>query len=156
MKVMGILSRRVIEGGEYPRYDLWELDTNGTMPLVKPSEEASVEGWDSFDNLVFVFSRKGFQRANLALQRAADEMKEGAIVFVDEYGRLESQHKGIYSGAVKVAEGLKRGGIAVFLCRDDKVSEVINLVTGRAERIFNLEAGDSEALLRIIRGCSKL
>ncbi len=83
-------------------------------------------------------------------------MRDGVVVFVDEYGRLESQHKGIHPGAVMVADALKRGGVAVYLCRDDKVNEVIDLVKGRAARVFNLEAGDADALLRIIRGCSKL
>jgi nucleoside-triphosphatase THEP1 len=156
LKVMGILSLRVIEGGEYPSYDLWELDTNETMPLVKPADEASGEEWDSLGNPVFVFSRKGLYSANLALYRAAEEMKDGVVVFVDEYGRLESQHKGIYPGVVMVADSLKRGGVAVFLCREDKVDEVAELVKSKAARVFNLEAGDADALLRIIRGCSKL
>ncbi len=156
LKVMGILSLRVIEGGEFPSYDLLEMDTNETTPLVKPVEEASGEGWDSFGNPHFVFSRKGLYSANLALHRAAEEMKDGVVVFVDEYGRLESQHKGIYPGAVMVADGLKRGGVAIFLCREDKVDEVAELVKGKASRVFNIEAGDSDALLRIIRGCSNL
>ncbi len=37
LKVMGILSIRVLDGGEYPSYDLLELDTGETMPLVKPA-----------------------------------------------------------------------------------------------------------------------
>ena len=98
----------------------------------------------------------GFYSANLALQRAAEEMKDGVVVFVDEYGRLESQKKGIHPGAVMVAEGLKRGGVAVFLCREDKVDEIAELVKDKANRVFNLEAGDADALLNIIRGCSKL
>ena len=156
LKVMGILSLRVIKGREYPSYDLWELDTNEKIPLVKPIDETSGEGWDSFGNPVFIFSRKGFYSANLALQRAAEEMKDGVVVFVDEYGRLESQKKGIHPGAVMVAEGLKRGGVAVFLCREDKVDEIAELVKDKANRVFNLEAGDADALLNIIRGCSKL
>ncbi len=156
VKVMGILSLRVIEDGKYPSYDLWELDTNEKMPLVKPAAEASGEGWDSFRNPVFVFSKKGLYSANLALQRAAEKMKDGVVVFVDEYGRIESQHKGIHPGAVMVAEGLKRGGVAIFLCREDKVEEVAALVKGKASRVFNLEAGDADALLNIIRDCSKL
>jgi hypothetical protein len=55
-----------------------------------------------------------------------------------------------------VAEGLKRGGVAVFLCREDKVDEIAELVKDKANRVFNLEAGDADALLNIIRGCSKL
>ncbi len=156
LKVMGVLSLRVLDGGEYPSYDLLELDTGETMPLVKPQDEASGEEWESYDNPRFVFSKKGLYSANLALHRGAEELRDGVVVFVDEYGRLESQHKGIHPGAVMVADALRRGGVAVYLCRDDKVNEVIELVKDRAARIFKLEAGDADALLRIIRGCSKL
>ena len=83
-------------------------------------------------------------------------MKNGVVVFIDEYGRLESQGKGIYTGAVKVAKALRRGGTAVFLCRDDRVQEVVALLRDESVRVFNLDAGDPDALLRIIRGCSKL
>jgi hypothetical protein len=83
-------------------------------------------------------------------------MKEGVVTFIDEYGRLESERKGIYPGVVMVANALKSGGVAVFLCREDKVTEVTELVKGKAARTFSLEAGDVDALLRIIRGCSRL
>jgi nucleoside-triphosphatase THEP1 len=155
-KVMGILSLRVLNGGDYPCYDLLELDTGEKMPLVKPQDGTSGEGWESYNNPRFIFSKKGFNSANLALGRGAEEMSEEVVVFVDEYGKLESQHKGIYPGVVMVADALKRGGVAVYLCRDDKVKEVIDLVKDRAERVFNLDAGDAEALVRIICGCSKL
>jgi nucleoside-triphosphatase THEP1 len=156
LKVMGILSIRILNGNEYPCYDLLELDTGKKMPLVKPQFEALEEGWESFDNPRFVFSKKGFHNANLALHRGAEEMRDGVVVFVDEYGKLESQHKGIHAGAVMVADALKRGGVAVFLCRDEKVKEVNDLVKGKAEKVFILEAGDTDALMRIICGCSKL
>jgi nucleoside-triphosphatase THEP1 len=156
IKVMGILSKRVLNGEECPSYDLFELDTGVTMPLVKPVDKEHCEGWESYGNPKFMFSINGLYSANLALNRAASEMRDGVVVFVDEYGRLESKSKGIHPGALKVAEALKRGGIAVYLCRDDKVYEVIDLLRGRTARVFNLEAGDADALLRIIRSCSKM
>ncbi len=156
IKVMGILSKRVLNGEECPSYDLFELDTGVTMPLVKPVDKEHCEGWESYGNPKFMFSINGLYSANLALDRAASEMRDGVVVFVDEYGRLESKSKGIHPGALKVAEALKRGGIAVYLCRDDKVYEVIDLLRGRTARVFNLEAGDADALLRIIRSCSKM
>ena len=153
---MGILSKRVLNGEECPSYDLFELDTGVTMPLVKQVDKEHCEGWESYGNPKFMFSIDGLHSANLALDRAASEMRDGVVVFVDEYGRLESQRKGIHSGASSVAEALKRGGVAVYLCRDDKVHEVIDLLRSTSTRIFKLEAGDADALLRIIRGCSKL
>ncbi len=156
IKIMGILSRRILGDGPDPSYDLIELDTEETMPLVKPAGIGLAEGWEPFGNPRFVFSRKGLYSANLALHRAATEMRDGVVVFVDEWGRLESERKGIHPGAVMVANALSRGGVAVYLCREDKVKEVNDLVKGKASRVFQLEAGDADALLRIILGCSKL
>ena len=157
IKVMGVLSMRIpdTDGGD-PRYEILELDTGLRVPLVKPICMGSNGDWESLGNPRFAFSREGFSRANLALQRAAEGMREGAVVFVDEYGRLESERKGVYPGAVAVADSLRQGGVAVYLCRGDKVAEVTELVKGKATRTFALEAGDSDALLRIILGCSRL
>jgi agmatine/peptidylarginine deiminase len=83
-------------------------------------------------------------------------VKNGVIVFIDEYGAWSPKGKGIYTGAVKVAEALRRGGTAVFLCRDDRVQEVVALLRDESVRVFTLEAGDPDVLFRIIRGCSKL
>ena len=156
VKVMGILSRRVLGDGVDPSYNLVELDTNETMPLVKPARTGLTKGWVSLGNPRFIFSLEGLYSANLALKRAAVEMRRGVVVFVDEWGRLESQGKGIYSGAVMVAQALSRGGVAIYLCRDDKVGEVKDLFKGRGVKIYQLEAGDLGALLAIIRDCSKL
>jgi nucleoside-triphosphatase THEP1 len=156
IRIMGILSRRVFDGDMYPSYELLNLETEEVAPLVKPANRAYGKDWESYGNPVFVFSKKGLYEANLALNRAAEELKNGVVVFVDEYGRLESQGKGIYPGAVKVANTLRRGGTAVFLCRDDKVEEVVALLRNKSVRTFDLEAGDPEALIRIIREFSKL
>ena len=156
LKVMGIISKRASGDAADPSYDLVELDTGEVTPLVKPQGIGFAEGWETFGNPRFIFSRKGLYCANLALHRAAEEMKDGVVVFVDEWGRLESERKGIHPGAVMVASALSKGGVAVFMCRDDKIAEVADLVRGKASRVFQLEAGDAEALMRIIRGCSKL
>jgi len=156
LKVAGVLSRRVLEGGEYPSYEIVDLATGVVTPLVKPAEMVEGDDWESHGNPVYRFSKKGFYAANLALNKAAEAMERDTVVFVDEYGRLESQGMGIHAGAVSVAEALRGGGVAVYLCRDDKVPEVANLLKGKADRVFTLEAGDSDALLRIVLGCSKL
>ena len=158
LKVMGILSKRVFEGGEKPSYEILELDTGERMSLVKLASMEPGEGWESYGNPYYVFSKKGFCSANLALKRAAEELKDGVVVFVDKYGRLESQHKGIHLGAVMVANALRHSGVVVYLCRDDKVDERarIDLVKGRTARFFNLDDGQVDEILRIMRDCSKL
>lgn len=44
IKVMGILSKRVLDGGDYPSYDLLDLETNEVTPLVKPVDKSQGEG----------------------------------------------------------------------------------------------------------------
>jgi hypothetical protein len=73
-------------------------------------------------------------------------MGAGSFVFIDEFGRLERAKAGIYEGASNVAEGLVRGGVAVFLCRADCVDAVSDLVRGRAGRTFVFEPGDASAI----------
>ena len=153
LKVMGVLSRRVIEGDTFPRYDLVDLETGNTFPLVKPAEKTQDEEWETHGNPVFTFSKHGFEKANLVLHHAAESLRDGGIVFVDEYGRLESKGMGIYVGVVKVAKALRFGGSAIFLCRNDKVEELKHLLNGRARQIFTLEAGDPEAIWRLLQGC---
>jgi nucleoside-triphosphatase THEP1 len=152
LKVMGILSRRVIEEGNFSRYDLVDLETGNTIPLVKPANKAEGEDWETHGNPVFAFSKHGFEQANLALHRAAESLKEDVIVFVDEYGRLESKGAGIYISVVEIADALRFGGSAVFLCRNDKVEELKILLKGKAQRIFTMEAGDPELLWRVFQG----
>jgi nucleoside-triphosphatase THEP1 len=156
IRVMGILSRRVLEGAPDASYDILELDTGERVPLVKSNKLNLGEGWESYGNPRYLFSLDGFRRANIALCRAAEEMRDGVVTFVDEYGKLESEHLGIHPGAVTVADAIMSGGVAVYLCRDERVAEVTDLVKGKAARIFTMEAGDADALLRIILGCTRL
>jgi nucleoside-triphosphatase THEP1 len=71
LKVMGVLSRRIVGESSDPSYELLELDTGERVQLAKPADSSLAEGWESYGNSRFVFSRKGFDCANLALHRAA-------------------------------------------------------------------------------------
>ncbi len=151
IRVMGILSRRVLTGRVHASYEIHDQETCEGWPLVVPQEDSPGEGWETHGNPVYVFSVSGFERANTTLRRAARLMGLMSLVFVDEFGRLESGGEGIYVGALAVAKGLRRGGTAVFLCRTEKVAEVKLLLEPNADRILIFEAGDPRAVYEAIR-----
>jgi nucleoside-triphosphatase THEP1 len=142
LKVMGILSRRILTARTHASYEIHDQATGETWPLVLPKEDSPGEGWETHGNPVYVFSVNGFEKANKTLGRAAELIGPRSLVFVDEFGRLESDRKGIYPGALAVADGLCRGGTAVFLCRTERVEEVRLLLESKADKILVFEARD--------------
>ena len=78
-------------------------------------------------------------------------MDEANLVFMDEFGRLEMKGLGLYSGALRVAEALSIGGVAVFASRTDAVGAVNELVLGRARDVKEFESGDTDSVWRYIR-----
>ncbi len=148
MKTLGLLSMRVLEGGEVVGYDAVDVGTGDIFPLVRLTGTVEGDDWFGFGGLKFSFSSKGFERANKILAGAAERMDGETLVFVDEYGRIEAEGLGIHPGAVGVAEALQRGGAAVFPCRTDMVGAVRGLVAGRAGDVHVFEAGDPEEIWR--------
>jgi len=78
-------------------------------------------------------------------------LSRNAIVFVDEFGRLERAGLGFYEGARRVAEGLRDGGIAVFSCHTDTVGFVEGLVRNHAHAVLRFKHGDAELLWLTIK-----
>lgn len=153
-RVMGILSIRVPDNEAPPSYDITDLETGRSFPHVKPREKTNADSddWESFGNPVFTFSKKGLAEANSILTRASQDLGHGAVVFVDEYGRLESRGLGIHIGFTSVVESLRRGGLALILCRDDKVSELKStLERSGIDNVSALEAGDPERVWKIVK-----
>jgi len=148
------LSRRVFESDPYPSYEAVDLDTGISFLLVRPTEIVEGVNWIT-GTPVYSFSKRGLEQANDILTRAAEALGEGVVIFIDEFGRLESRRMGIYPGIVKVIQALKRKGVAVILCRGDKVAEVEELVSGSVEKVFIIVAGDPDALLRAIQNHAK-
>jgi nucleoside-triphosphatase THEP1 len=142
----GVLCPRAFRDGEMVGYDAVEPASGERWPIARLSGRVEGPGWFSHGRLIYSFSREGLDRANSCLASSAAEMGASSFVFVDEFGRLERAKAGIYEGARNVAEGLLRGGVAVFLCRADCVESVSELVRGRAGRTLVFEPGDSSAI----------
>lgn len=151
--VKGVLSPRVFEAGELIGYNGLDPASKLSFPLVRLRTCEKGSGWSTLSNLKYAFSIEGFKRANMILSRSADTMNRGSLVFVDEFGRLESMKGGIYPGVLAVAKALVEGGAAVFACRTNLIEEVLNLVSGQAGTVSIYGPGSLEPIWRGIRGC---
>ena len=144
--VGGILSPRVYQDEELVGYDGVDLASGNTFPLARLRATVDGPDWFVFGSLIYAFSVPGFERANSILIYSAQTLSLSSVIFVDEFGRLERVGLGIYPGALKVAEKLRVGGIAIFACRSDVVEAVEALMRGKAQVIFRYEPKELEAL----------
>jgi nucleoside-triphosphatase THEP1 len=144
--VGGVLSVRVYQGEELIGYDGLDLASDEAFPLARLRGREDGPDWFVFGSLIYAFSAPGFERANNILMRSAETLSQSSTIFVDEFGRLERAGLGIYPGALRVAEKLRIGGIAVFACRSDMVDAVEALTRGQAQDIFRYEPKDLEAI----------
>jgi nucleoside-triphosphatase THEP1 len=131
-RVLGLVSIRVTDGGETTGYTGMDLASEARFPLVKLTSLAEGEDWRMLGKWKYSFSEAGFERANTALEDAAEALDDKTIVVADEYGHIELKGMGIHRGVTKVAEALKRGGCLVVLCRTDKVDAVVEMLPEEA------------------------
>jgi len=153
IRVGGVLSRRVFEAGRLAGYDLQDADSGRVFPLVRLRGAVTGEGWDNLGNPLYAFSVAGFREANMLLSEVAERLDAKTLLILDEYGGVESRGLGLRRGAESVLGSLHRGGAAVFLCRTERVDEVVALASGKVDSVLCLEAGDHEAAWRIVAGC---
>jgi nucleoside-triphosphatase THEP1 len=147
----GVISPAVFAHTEQIGYDCLDIFSGEAIPLVRLKGLVKSPEWFHHGNLKYAFSVPGFERANLILLHSAEAMGSTPLVFVDEFGRLESAGLGLYSGAVRVAESLTPGCTAVFACRTDMVYAIKKLVLGRAREVIEFEPGDANSIWRYIR-----
>jgi nucleoside-triphosphatase THEP1 len=152
----GVLSVRVYQDEELIGYDGLDLMSRDVFPLARLRDRANDPDWFVFGRLIYAFSVQGFERANSILMHSAETLSHSSIVFIDEFGRLEREGLGIYPGALRVAEKLRTGGVAVFACRTDIVDVVETLTRGKAHVIFRFEPKALEALWRTVLNCIEL
>ena len=140
LRVMGVASLRVMEGGETVAYDGLDLSSGARFPLVLLGERATSPDWVRLGPWKYAFSEPGFSRANALLSVAASKMGERSLVVLDEYGHIEVLERGLYPGLVEVAGATRRGGLLAVTCRTDKVDPLLRLLAGRGGSVLVLEA----------------
>ena len=140
--VHGVLSRRVRVGRNTIGYDMVNLQSDKTQPMVYRKEHIESEGWKSLKG-PFMYSKKAFRDANKLLMEAAYRMDQKTLVVVDEYGHLEDRGVGLYPGLQMVADSLDEGKLLI-LCRTDKIDSVLRLFTQNEASVLVIEADRRE------------
>ncbi len=136
--VHGVLSKRVTENRETVGYDMFDVQSSKSQPMVYHNEHAEGEGWEPLRG-PFVYKVKAFEEANRLLVDAAYQMDKKTLVVADEYGHLEARGFGLYLGLSKVVEALGEGKVLI-LCRTDKIDAVLRLFNQNETRILVMEA----------------
>ena len=154
--VVGILSKRVYRAEELLGYDCLDLESGYVFPLVRLRNQVCGSDWFNFRELKYAFSTSGLKRANRILIGVSKGLNIPSIIFIDEFGRLESAGVGMYPGITKVVESLKNGNTAIFTCRTDLIEAVEELLTGQAQNVSKCEPGDIERLWNMIQEYIKI
>lgn len=145
-KTVGLLSRRVVRGGETIGYDGLNLETGECFPLVLHERLCTSRDWEKLGEWKFCFSNTGFSKANRTLLDAAERMDTRTLAVADEYGHIELLGRGIHRGASLLASQAARCGLVVLLCRTDKVDRVVSLFPPGVE--VQVVAVDDECFLQ--------
>jgi len=146
LSVTGVLGLRVVENGDLIGYDILDVTSGQRFAIARLRETSNDSDRFVFGKLIYTFSTIGFQRANEILTCSAENMDCRTLVFIDEFGRLEKNGLGLYPGAIKVADKLTEGGVAVFTCRTDLVEVVEKLLKGRARSVSRYAASEVDTL----------
>ena len=141
--VRGILSQRVMRGRKTIGYDMIDLESRKTRPIVYAGTEVKGDMWKSLRG-PFLYNEETFREANRLLTEAAYGMDDKTLVVVDEYGHLETKGIGVYSGLKMVVESLVSGGKLLVLCRTNKVDEVLRLFTQSESRLLVMDAAQND------------
>ena len=136
--VHGVLSKRVKENRDTIGYDMFDVQSGKSQPMVYHSDHAKGEGWEPLRG-PFVFKVTAFEEANSLLVNAAYRMDKKTLVVADEFGHLESRGFGLYPGLTKVVEAMGEGKLLI-LCRTDKIDDVLRLFNQNETRILVMEA----------------
>ena len=149
----GILSKRVYQEGELIGYDCLDVSSGQIFPLARLWNQVCGPDWFNFRELKYAFSTSGLKRANSILIGLSKGLNIPSIVFIDEFGRLESAGAGMYPGITRVVESLKMHAwnTAIFTCRTDLIEAVEKLLTGQAQNVSKCEPGDLEKLWNMIQ-----
>ncbi len=140
--VHGILSKRVIKDRETIGYDMVDLQSGKTQPMVFKQDYAEDDGWESLRG-PFQYRKSAFKDANNLLKEAAYRMTSKTLVVIDEYGHLEARGFGVYPGLSMVVDALGEGKLLV-LCRTNKIDNVLRLFKQNETRVLVMEAAQKE------------
>lgn len=138
-RVRGILCQRVMRNKETIGYDMVDLESRKTRPMVYRKTEVQGDEWKSLRG-PFLYNEETFKKANRLLMEVAYGMDAKTLVVVDEYGHLEERGFGVYPGLRMVAESLGSGGKLLVLCRTEKIDDLIRMFAQNKVGIMVMDA----------------
>ena len=141
--VRGIISQRILRGRETIGYDLVDLDSGKTRPMVYRETEVQGDEWKPLRGS-FLYNEESFENANRLLVDASYDMDDKTLVVVDEFGHLEAKGLGVYSGLRAVVESMGSGGKLLILCRTDKIDDVLLLFTQTETSLLVIDVSQSD------------
>ncbi len=141
--VHGILCQRVMRDKETIGYEMVDLESRNTMPMVYRETEVRGDEWKQLMG-PFLYNEQSFKEANRLLKEAAYGMDDKTLVVVDEYGHLEARGFGVYPGLMTITESLESGGNLLILCRTDKVDDVLKLFRQSETRLLVMNAAQRD------------
>ena len=142
-RVSGILCQRVMRDREAIGYDMIDLESRKTRPMVYRETEVEGDEWKPLRG-PFLYNEETFNEANRLLTEAAYGMDAKTLVVVDEYGHLEARGFGVFPGLRMVAESLGSGGKLLVLCRTEKVDDVIRVFAQNEISILVMDASQRD------------
>jgi nucleoside-triphosphatase THEP1 len=140
--VHGVLSRRVVVDRETIGYDMVDLSSGKTQPMVYKQGHLKGVGWEPLRG-PFMYKAEAMDEANRLLKEAAYGMNDKTLVVVDEFGHLEARGYGLYPGLRMVVDSIGEGKVLV-LCRTDKIDAVLRLFNQNETRVLVMEATQKE------------
>lgn len=144
-RVRGILCQRVMREKETIGYDMIDLESRKTRPIVYRETEVQGDEWKPLRG-PFLYNEETFKEANRLLMEAAYGMDTKTLVVVDEYGHLEAKGYGVYPGLRMVAESLGSGRKLLVLCRTEKIDDVIKVFAQNKISILVMDAAQRDFL----------
>ena len=142
-RVRGILCQRVMRDRETIGYDMVDLESKKTRPMVYRETEVRGDEWKPLRG-PFLYNEETFKEANRLLTEAAYNMDAKTLVVVDEYGHLESRGFGVYPGLRMFVESLGSGGKLLVLCRTEKIDDVVKVFAQKETSILVMDAGQRD------------
>ena len=142
-RVSGILCQRVMRDRETIGYDMIDLESRKTRPMVYRDTEVEGDEWKPLRG-PFLYNEETFKEANRLLTEAAYGMDAKTLVVVDEYGHLEARGFGVFPGLIMVAESLGSGGKLLVLCRTEKIDDVIRVFAQNGVGILVMDASQRD------------
>ncbi len=150
-KVYGVASPRVFLEGGLVGYNCVDLSTRRELPLARLKEMAEGPGWSHLGELRYAFSISGLEWANSVLLSSSKARDPSSIIFVDEFGRLEAEGRGLLPGILHVVERLREGGIAAFTCRSELQASLEEVIGDGGVETLCYRPSEMEEIWRAIQ-----